>query len=583
MCGIAGFYLKKYRGRVPDGWTEKANLLLKEMLEIVWYRGPDQTGHFADGMCGLGMNRLSIINTNTDPIPYFNEDRSLALVFNGEIYNYKEIQSNLKESHRLLSDSDAEVVLHAFEEKGPDCAKDFNGMYAFSVYNFRTKELTLVRDKVGEKPLYYYDDGEDFFFASEIKSILCAVDAELNNDCPSYDVFEVCVDEMTLFRNIFCLLPGQYLKISEKGIEKGFYWSVEENIVDIPDNEAWIKRELTDLLVDAIELRMKNTAHHYACLVSGGVDSAIVAAISKPEFIYTTTYDQYGDDYSELHYAEMVAKHIRKKLHVVRPTPEHFIRYREKIAYHLDLPGTWTSFNMFCVLEELSKDSKVFLTGEGIDEIFGGYHRYHLLNHDQQIYKLDAMTQYSYLIEKYYGNPIDRYMRLINRSDDIYNERNNRYLRDKVASYFDRSKSVIHGMGLTDFYTSLQIILHMSDRMSMAYSIENRAPFVDHRLLEFGFGLPDKYKIRNGITKYIIKEIARKFVPAEIADRKDKKGFMAPVNEWFGWGVNGKYDRSGYKEAVYSDWYNIFIAKDMNERLCDFVSKTPMQNFKTAL
>lgn len=561
MCGIAGFYLKNNLGRLPDGWPEKGDLLLKDMLDIVRYRGPDQTGHFTDGVCGLGMNRLSIINTNTDPIPYFNEDRSLALVFNGEVYNYKDIQRGLRNVHRFASDSDTEVVLHVFEERGIDCAADFNGMYAFAVYDTKDKELTLIRDKVGEKPLYYYYDGVEFYFGSEIKSILCAVDAEVNSDCLSYEVFEVCVDETTLFKNIFCLLPGQYLKISEKGVQTGFYWTVEGNIREIPDDEAWIKKELTDLLVDAIELRTRNTAHHYACLVSGGVDSAIVAAVSKPEFIFTTTYDQYGDDYSELHYAQLVAKHIGKPLQIIRPTSAHFERYRSAIAYHLDLPGTWTSFNMFCVLEELSKGSKVFLTGEGIDEIFGGYHRYHLLNHDQQIYKLDAMSQYSYLIEKYYGSPVDRYVRLVNRSTDIYNERNNLYLRDKVASYFDRTDSIVHGMGLTDFYTTLQIILHMSDRMSMAYSIENRAPFVDHRLLEFGFGMPDRYKIHDGITKYIIKKIARKFIPVEIAERKDKKGFMAPVNVWFGWGQGGKYDRAGYKNAVYSDWYDVFIAK----------------------
>ncbi len=570
MCGIAGFYLKKNIAQIPAGWLEKADNLLKNMLDIVSYRGPDQTGHFTDGICGLGMNRLSIINTNEEPIPYLNEDHSLALVFNGEVYNYKDVKANLKNKHRFKTLSDTEVVLHAYEERGVDGAKDFNGMYAYALYDFNKRELVLVRDKVGEKPLFYYDDGERFYFASEIKSILCAVDPELNQECPSYDVFEVCIDELTLFKNVYCLLPGQYLKVSEKGVVKGFYWTVTENINNIPDDEAWIVRELTDLLVDAIELRTKNTAHHYACLVSGGVDSAIVAAISKPEFIYTTTYDQYGDDYCELGYAEMVAKHIGKKLHIVRPTSEHFMRYRRKIAYHLDLPATWTSFSMFCVLEELSKHSRVFLTGEGIDEIFGGYHRYHLLNNDQQIYKLDAMNQYSYLIEKYYGSPVDRYMRLINRSTDIYNERNNRYLHDKISTWFELTGSVIHGMGLTDFFTTLQIILHMSDRMSMAYSVENRAPFVDHRLLEFGFGLPDKYKIRDGITKYIIKEIARKFVPAGIVERKDKKGFMAPVNIWFGWGNNGKYDRSGYKDAVYSDWHDIFI-----ERKYGWVPKLP--------
>lgn len=561
MCGIAGFFLREHSDSGSPGQRERAKKLLEDMLSIVQYRGPDQSGYYTDGICGIGMNRLSIINTNTDSIPYFNEDRSMALVFNGEVYNYKSIRASLKEKHEFLSNTDSEIVLHAFEEQGIDAAKTFNGMYAFAVYDLRKKELILVRDKVGEKPLFYYYDGEDFFFGSEIKSILCVVKAEINTDCISYDVFEFCTDEDTLFKNIYCLQPGAYLKVSTNGIEKGFYWNVSDGFIDMPDDESRIKKELTDLLVDAVELRTQNTAHHCACLVSGGVDSAIVAAIAKPEFIYTTTYDQYGDDYNELHYAELVAKKIGKPLNIIRPTPEHFTMYRKKIIYHLDLPSTWTSFSLFCVLEELKKTSKVFLTGEGVDEVFGGYHRYHLLNHDQQIYKLDAMSKYTYLIEKYYGSPVERYVRLINRSTDIYNERNNHYLREKVGSYFKYFDSVVHGMGLTDFYTTLQVILHMSDRMSMAFSIENRAPFVDHRLLEFGFSLPDHYKINNGITKYIIKEIARKFIPIEIVERKDKKGFLAPVNSWFGWGENGKYDRGGYKKAVYADWFDIFIER----------------------
>ncbi|KJU82078.1 asparagine synthetase [Candidatus Magnetobacterium bavaricum] len=561
MCGIAGFYLNRKRENEYPEYLTKAECLLKNMLKIVDYRGPDQTGFFTDGICGLGMNRLSIINVNEEDIPYFNEDKTLALVFNGEIYNYKDIRMSLKEDHNFKSDSDTEVVLHTYEELGVDCAKHFNGMYAFAVVDFKKKEMTIVRDKVGEKPLFYYYDGNDFYFGSEIKSILCAVEAEFNDDCMSYNVFEVCIDEETLFKNIYSLLPGEFLNISAKGLKKGTYWSVWNNVRDIPDNEAWIRRELTDLLVDAVELRTKNTAHHYACLVSGGVDSAMVASIAKPEFLYTTTYDQYGDDYNELHYAQLVSKKVGKELHVIRPRPEHFNKYKAKIVYHLDLPATWTSFSMFCVLEELSKTSKVFITGEGIDEIFGGYHRYHLLVHDQKIYELEALTKYTYLIEKYYGSPADRYARIINRATDIYNERNNKYLREKVDSFFKKSNSVVHGMGMTDFYTSLQVILHMSDRVSMAYSIENRAPFVDHRLLEFGFGMPDKYKIRNGITKHIIKEIARKFIPEQIVERKDKKGFLAPVNLWFGWGDAGRYDRSGYKIAVFEDWKDIFINK----------------------
>lgn len=563
MCGIAGIFDRTRKKMEDPDTIRNRDRLLTDMLTIIRHRGPDQTGRYSDDVCSMGMNRLSIVNREIDRIPYLNEDSSLVLAFNGEIYNHPEVRCRFNGAHKFTSDSDSEVVLHAFEEMGTDCAKWFNGMYAFAIYNAAEKELFLFRDKVGEKPLYYYDDGNRFYFASEIKSLLCAVDTELNDSNISYDIFEACIDGTTLFKDIYSLLPGEYLRISTNKVEKKKYWSIHENIVEVPDDERWIKRELTDLLVDAVELRLRNSADQIACLVSGGVDSALVAAIAKPDYIYTTTYDQYGDDYNELHYAELVAQKIGKKLHVVRPTPEDFLSYRNKIIYHLDLPATWTSFSLFCVIKELSKACRIFLTGEGIDEIFGGYHRYHLLVHDQKIHELEAMNKYTYLIDKYYGSPVERYCRLINRSTNIYCERNNRYLKKMVESHFNCLNGVVHGMGMTDLFTTLQIILHMSDRMSMAFGVENRAPFLDHRLLAFGFGMPEKYKIKNNITKHIIKDIARKFVPVEIVDRKDKKGFMAPVNAWFGWGNNGKYDRSGYKKAVYGDWYNVFIKREL--------------------
>jgi asparagine synthase (glutamine-hydrolysing) len=213
------------------------------------------------------------------------------------------------------------------------------------------------------------------------------------------------------------------------------------------------------------------------------------------------------------------------------------------------------------VLKRAREDIKVVLSGEGADEMFGGYHRYHLLNHDQKIFELRAMEKYHYLINKYYGSPESRYANLINRNDNQFDEEGRRYLLDVTGHYFGKAETVIHGMGLTDFYTSMQVLLTMADRMSMAFGIENRSPFLDHRVMQYAFSMPEKYKIKDGTTKYIIKKIAEKFIPREIVERIDKRGFVAPLNMWFGWGKGGKYSRSEYRQSVYDDWKRIFFAK----------------------
>lgn len=555
MCGIAGI-LDANRPAV------ELQTAITAMLASIRHRGPDGSGAMvADGVA-LGMNRLAIVNTNPDQLPYVNEDGNLTLVFNGEIYNYEELFRDLSERHQFRTRTDSEAVLHAFEEWGTAAPLRFNGMYAIALYDRRRGELLLYRDKAGEKPLHYYFDGKRFMFASEIKALLTQVRAELNPDCQSYPIFEFCADDETLFRNIYTVRPGEELRVTASGttVVKRRYWSAWDNPLDIPDDENRIINDLTELLEDSIRLRTRNTAFAYACLVSGGIDSALVAAIARPQFLFTLTYDTYGPDYNELPYAQAVADRLGQPLTIIRPTADDFSAYRETIIYHQDLPGTWTGFNMYCVLKELSHAAKVFLTGEGIDELFGGYHRYHLLHHDQQIHELAALDNYGYLIDKYYGSPVERYARLINRSPESLSPAPAEYLHGLIRPYFERFPDVVHAMGATDLYTTLQIILHMSDRMSMAHSIENRAPFLDHRLMQYAFSMPAKYKIRNGITKHIIKRIAEKFVPEAVVARKDKRGFLAPVNQWFGWDKGGKFNRSEYGRMVYDDWHRVFIS-----------------------
>lgn len=550
MCGIIGIIAKDKK----QDTLKFAN----KMLNRIRHRGPDQSGVYQSGNVTLGIVRLSIIDQKEHHIPYKSADGRAVVVYNGEIYNHKEIRDSYLSDYEFKTDSDAETVLYNYLAKGKDSFSDYNGMYVFAIYDSIKKKVYIVRDRVGEKPLYYIDTSSVFAFASEIKALLEIIPARFNAECLSYEAFEFNTGEATVFQGVKSLLPGEYIIIDRDGrYQKSEYWKIWNNIIPVTDNLKKIESKLTDLVVDSISLRTKNNVHRYGVFVSGGVDSALIACIAKPDFIYTCHYAL--ADYDELDYAKLVAKKIKKELVVIRPSPKDFEEAREKIIYHLDTPCTWTSFSLWMLIKRASKDIKVVLSGDGADELFSGYHRYHLLYHDEQIKKLKALERYDYLINRYYGSVVERYARLLNRSPNRYDSRVSAYLEEMVGRYFSKiNNDYIHGMGMTDFYTTMQELLQFADRMNMAFGVENRSPFLDWRLIQFAFSMPSKYKIHNGVTKWILKKVAKKFIPIEIADRVDKRGFSAPINRWFGWGKNGKYDRSNFKEQIFQDWKEVF-------------------------
>jgi len=553
MCGIAGFINYK------PGCSPEA--VVKKMLSKIRHRGPNQEGiaFFDNG--SIGMVRLSIIDKNHHRIPYRDKRNRYFLVYNGEIYNHQDIRALYRGKYDFETDSDAETVLCDFIHRGIDICKELNGMYAFCFFDVSKRELYIVRDKAGEKPLYYTFGDNFFAFSSEIKALLEVVRPKFNKNCLSYYAYEFNVGEETLFERIYSLMPGEYIKIKllkdEYRWKKESYWKIWDHLIYVPDNLKKIERQLTELIEDAIRLRTRNCAHRFGAFISGGVDSALVACIAKPDFLYTCHYSL--DDYDELDYAKLVAKKVKRRLIVVTPSKKDFVRVKRKMVYYLDTPCTWTSFSLWMLLEKASSNLKVILSGDGADELFGGYHRYHLLHHDEQIKSLKAMERYSYLIEKYYGSPVERYARLVNRYENKYDRKILNYLEKTIGFYFEKMQyDYIHAMGVTDFYTTMQELLQFADRINMAFAVENRSPFLDYRLIQFAFSIPSKYKIRAGTTKWILKRVARKFIPEEIVDRIDKRGFSAPINHWFGWGKNGKYDRSTYKELVFREWQKVF-------------------------
>lgn len=561
MCGIAGIYYFNFeKGTRTEGLS-----IVHSMLESMHHRGPDQRGVKDFGNCILGMNRLKIIDRRDHELPYEDEGNTTALVYNGEIYNHLNIRSQLRSEVKFKTQSDTETLLYDLAENGLANLIDYNGMYAFAMFDKSRNELTLVRDKGGEKPLYYIRTEYFLAFASEMKSLTQIIGAaeHLTN---SYRAFEFAVGRETLFKDILQLLPGEYLVADSLGnVDIVNYWNPWEHQYDFEDYSDLNKVEnhLAELLEDSILLRTKNSSHPIAVFTAGGIDSALMACISKPDQLYYCHYDL-GKAFDELEYAQLVAAKIKKKLNLITPQKEDFERVSKDLAWYLDTPCTWTAFSLWMLVHGLDPEIKITMTGEGADEAFAGYHRYHLLHHDEQINQLQAMQEYTYLIKKYYGSPCDRYLKLVNRCEDQLDLDVQKYLRETIQYYFDRAKGdIVRGMGLHDFYTTMQVLLQMSDRVNMAHSVENRSPFMDHRLIAFAFQMPSSYKIRDGVTKWILKKVAKKFIPHEIADRVDKRGFSAPVNLWFGWSKPGQYNRSIYRETVLRDWREVYRVNEV--------------------
>ena len=551
MCGIAGF--------ISDNPLYDTRAIVGRMLDAMGYRGPDQTGIGCYGQATLGMVRLSICDTAPHEIPISGAGGRQRIVYNGEIYNTEEIRRSLRDRSPYRTRSDAEVALRSYGENGVAAFDRFNGMYALAIWDDLAREVIVARDKAGEKPLYYCQGTDFFAFASEIKCLLDLVTPVFNDDAFSYVAFEFTCGKETLFKDIFSLEPGEYIRYRNGRATIHPYWKIWDRRIDVPEDYGKVKTELTELIHDAVTLRTNNCAHSHGVLVSGGVDSALVACITRPEVVFTCHYDL-GADFDELDYARLVAKKIGRDLQVIEPTPEDFLRTEERIAHHLDTPCTWTSFSWWMLMEQMSRQVRVVMTGDGADEIFGGYHRYLLLHHDEQIHRMGAMAQYAYLIDRYYGSPVKRYAKLINRAETLNSERLRSDLEEMVGFYFSKMDgNVVHAMGVTDFYATMQVLLQMSDRVCMAHSVENRSPFLDHRLIQYGFSMSPDFKIRNGVTKAILKDIARAFIPREIVERIDKRGFSAPINRWFGMERYGKYSREFYRKRVFEVWHRLFL------------------------
>ena len=548
MCGFAG-YIHNY------GTFDKEEVIHK-MADRIKHRGPDDAHYYIDDGIALGFRRLSIIDLEGGRQPILNEDGSLVLLFNGEIYNYQELREELiKAGHVFTTKTDSETILHGYEEYGKKILDRLRGMFAFIIWNKNTKELFGARDIFGIKPFYYYKKGKEFMFGSEIKSFLSHpnFEKELDEDMiPLYLSYEYSPDERTIFKNVF-KLPGAHCftyKNGELKVER--YYKIEYKIEDDKSLEYWedaITKEFTE------SVSMHQIADvEVGCFLSSGVDSSYMACLAKVDKTFTVGFDN-GTKYNEISYAQELSEQIPVKniSHII--TPEEFWGNFGKIQYHMDEPQSNPSSVPLYFLCQLARQHvTVVLSGEGADEIYAGYEWYadtplmqkykhipaplrHLASDASQ--HLPYFKGHDFII-KGSGRPEDWFIGQAHvfEEKDAYDILRPKYrvgptAREVAAPIYDRVKDLSELEKKQYLDLNLWLpgdILLKADKMSMAHSLELRVPYLDREVLREAQTYPDSYKLRDD-TKAVLRTAANKTLPDAWANRT-KKGFPVPIAKW---------------------------------------------------
>lgn len=563
MCGFVGF--------CDDSKNKKK--IIRDMADIIKHRGPDSDGYYVDNNIALGFRRLSIIDLDKGSQPIFNEDKDKVIVFNGEIYNYKEIREELKsKGHKFSTNTDTEVILHGYEEYKEDILNKLRGMFAFVIYDIKEKSLFGARDFYGIKPFYYYYDNDNFLFGSEIKSFLGNPNfkKELNKDMLSqYLTFQCSIGEDTFFKNTYKLLPGHYFIYKDKELEIKKYYEVKLEPNDDKSLEEWVSgiREVIDNSV----LAHKVSDVEVGSFLSSGVDSSLIAKLSSVDKTFTVGYD--NKKYSEIDYAKEFSDKINVSNVSKKISKEEYFKEFSNVQYYMDEPLADASAVMLYFLSKTaSKHVKVCLSGEGADEIFGGYNIYH------EPYSVSWYNKIPYFIRKCIGILVypfrnytgfnflyrrskkieDRYIgnAFIFEPNDAkkivnFNYGNKTY-KDFTKPYYDKVSDldVVTKMQYIDFnFWLIYDILLKADKMSMANSLEVRVPYLDREVIEHASKLPSKYKIVGNETKYAFRKVAKEELADKVADKK-KLGFPVPIREWL------------KEDDVYQEVKNMFLESE---------------------
>ncbi len=543
MCGITGF--------ITEDKNKKQ--IVKQMANAIKHRGPDGEGYYTDKVVALGHRRLSIIDLSTGDQPMFNEDKNLVIVFNGEIYNYKEIKKVLeKKNHKFNTNSDTEVILHGYEEYGNNIVKKLRGMFAFVIWDKETNELYGARDHFGIKPFYYYLKDNNFMFSSEIKSFLKhpKFEKELNDKVlPSYLSFNYVPTSETFFKNVYRLEPGHYFtfKDNELNIQKYFELTFDVKSRDMDS----IINDISDIMTDSVKHHMLSDVE-VGSFLSSGIDSSYIVALGKPNKTFTVGYDI--PKYNEIDYAKDLANRLKIENKTYKISKEEYFNAVPNIMYHLDEPlADPAAIALYFVSKLASKDVKVVLSGEGADELFGGYNYY------REEVDVSLYNKIPFCIRKLIANiaslfPEHRGLNFLVRRgqklEDNYigvtkvfsekernkvlitptKERNKDITYDVFQSQKDQN-NIIKMQAIDINFWLIKDIFQKADKMTMANSIEGRVPFTDIEVFNVARTLPFSAKVTKENTKVALRQAAKKVIPNESYNKK-KLGFPVPLREW---------------------------------------------------
>jgi len=587
MCGFCGIY-------DPSGGAGIDRGLVRDMTRLMAERGPDAEGFYFNSRVGLGHRRLSIIDLSAGEQPVFNEDRSVLVVFNGEIFNYQDVRRELERAgHTFRTNTDTEVIVHAYEEYGERCVDHFRGMFAFFLQDTRTGEIFLARDRLGVKPLYYALRDGKLFFASEVKPLLLALGGRAEPDEQAIDFFMsigYVPGELTIFRGIRKLLPGHFMRWRNGAPAITRYW-------DVPDEPARVlsfedaEHQFLELLRESVKLRLIADVPVGAFL-SGGVDSSVIVAqmgelTGKPVKTFSIGYSD-SPEANELPYARTVANHLHTDHVEYHLTYGDFFENLEHFVYRSEEPIVESAgIALYKLAKRARQDVPVVLSGEGGDEVLAGYPLYRIMTQIGRVHPLARYTGAAAVARgiaprissektaKYLdwvGTPLAR--RYWSIPNDVTAGIRSRFytpgfrarVGEPVADYFAglfahlRQATDLKRMSYVDIKSWLpDDLLIKADKMTMGASVELRVPFLDHKLLEFCLRLPDDLRLRGVTGKYLLKRAARRWLPDEILYRK-KQGFPVPVARWFRTGLHdrvadilldGRTQSRGYFEPGY--------------------------------
>ena len=557
MCGITGCYYFDNKHVIDY------NSIL-EMNDTLYHRGPDDDGYFIEGNIGFGQRRLSIIDLESGKQPIYNEDKSIIAICNGEIYNYKKLTNYLrKKGHHFTTQTDVEVIVHLYEEMGTEFPNILEGMFAIALWDKNTQKLVLCRDHTGIKPLFYYLDNDAIFFASELKAIKINknIDLEINLEAVSdYFSFSYIPGPKTIYKNCKKLDPGSIMIFDKNGlVENKKYWNVYDfNKHEIKSKNEYVN-DVFDLINDSVKSHLVSDVP-FGCFLSGGIDSSIVAAFMAKNLGSQLKTFSIGFDigeYNELNRARIVANALNSEHHeeLLKPNIENIIM---KLSHQYDEPFADSSaIATYLVSEMASNHVKMCLSGDGGDELFGGYRRYQVAINNQWyddipniVKKLCKRTSDTFpngfpgkaRLKSISQNKYNRYIEDLT----VFNSETEKYLFNKSLNtslsnyksnlYFNNNQGenidFINELCLMDFVTYLvDSNLQKVDRASMLNSLEVRVPFLNRALIEYAYSIPGSVKINNGNLKIILKEIAAMILPKEII-KFPKKGFSIPIKYW---------------------------------------------------